>query len=189
MKRKRRDPKRFKPSPKDWKEAPLRLYGYDAKECDPKKCTTRKLIRLGLVKEANLGSLGRKSLILNPLSIRSISVEDKNFALERGILVLDMSWDKFESKMDDMTVGEVHRCLPYLIAANPTNYGKPTKLSSAEALAAAVHILGFKDLAEKLMSKFKWGPHFLTLNHELLEAYAEAETSKEIIKIQKEFII
>ncbi|NHI91774.1 MAG: DUF367 family protein [Candidatus Lokiarchaeota archaeon] len=166
----------------------MKLYAYDASECDPKKCTSKKLIRMGLLKEASLGTFGRKLLILNPLSIRSISIEDRDFALERGLLVLDMSWDKFEAKMEDMGVGEVHRCIPYLIAANPINYGKPTKLSSAEALAAAVFILGFKDMAEQLMSKFKWGPYFLTLNEELLEAYSEAKSSKEIIDIQSEFI-
>jgi pre-rRNA-processing protein TSR3 len=38
------------------------------------------------------------------------------------------------------------------------------------------------------MSQFKWGPHFLKLNEELLEAYSHAKTSIEVVNIQNEFI-
>jgi len=81
------------------------------------------------------------------------------------------------------------RCLPYLIAANPTNYGVPTKLSTVEALAAALYIAGFKDKAERLLSIFKWGPNFIVLNQERLEGYAQAKDSAEVVEVQKGFII
>jgi pre-rRNA-processing protein TSR3 len=74
------------------------------------------------------------------------------------------------------------------VAANPTNYGKPCILSTAEAVAATFYIVGLKNNAIQIMSSFKWGPHFLELNRELLEAYSRAESSREVVKIQDEFI-
>jgi len=49
-------------------------------------------------------------------------------------------------------------------------------------------MVGFKDIAVNIMSRFKWGPHFLELNHELLEAYSNAKDSMEVVKIQNDFI-
>jgi len=80
------------------------------------------------------------------------------------------------------------RCLPYLVAANPVNYGVPTKLSTVEALAAALYIAGFKEKAEQLLSKFKWGLQFVALNRELLEGYARARDSGEVVALQRKFM-
>ncbi len=88
----------------------------------------------------------------------------------------------------ELSVRGVSRCLPYLIAANPVNYGVPTKLSTVEALAAALYIAGFGEEAERLLSIFKWGPQFFTLNKELLDSYASAKNSSEVVELQKLFI-
>jgi len=82
----------------------------------------------------------------------------------------------------------ISRCLPYLIAVNPVNYGVPTKLSTVEALAAALYIAGFGEEAERLLSIFKWGLHFLVLNRELLDSYAQAKDSAEVVELQRSFI-
>jgi pre-rRNA-processing protein TSR3 len=74
--------------------------------------------------------------------------------------------------------------LPILFAGNPVNYSKATKLSTVEALAGALYIAGFKEDAKKLLSVFVWGHTFLELNANLLENYAAARDSAEIVRMQ-----
>ncbi len=74
--------------------------------------------------------------------------------------------------------------MPVLIAGNPTNYAKATKLSTVEALAGALYIAGFKEDAKKLLSIFVWGHTFLDLNLNLLESYSLAKDSTEIVQMQ-----
>ncbi len=74
-----------------------------------------------------------------------------------------------------------------MLAANPTNYAKLGKLSSVEALAGALYILNEKELAAKMMDKFKWGHTFLQLNANLLEDYAAAETEEQVIELEEEY--
>ena len=56
------------------------------------------------------------------------------------------------------------RAVPYLIATNPTNFGKPWRLNCVEALAAAFYITGFPTYAERLLSNFGWGGAFWDVN-------------------------
>lgn len=80
------------------------------------------------------------------------------------------------------------RLLPFLVAANPINYGKPCKLSCVEAIAATLYICGFTEEARWFMGKFSWGHAFLELNERLLNAYASCKSSDEILKVQNEYI-
>ena len=50
------------------------------------------------------------------------------------------------------------------------------------------YLTRFKDEARELMDGFKWGHTFLELNHDLLEAYSEVDSSAEVVKIQNEFL-
>ncbi len=74
--------------------------------------------------------------------------------------------------------------MPILIAANPVNFGKLTKLTTAEAIAAALYIAGFKKQSEDLLSIFTWGHTFFELNYILLDNYVQAKDSGEIVDMQ-----
>lgn len=157
-------------------------------EDDPKKCTARKLVRMKLARLADdPRRLPGEAIVLNPLAERAISRADRKRAEISGIVVLDCSWKRlktFPTIRRDLR----HRALPFLVAANPVNFGRPCILSSAEALAAALWIIGEREQAKLVMSKFGWGETFISLNNELLEAYTSAANSAAVIEMQKEYI-
>jgi pre-rRNA-processing protein TSR3 len=78
--------------------------------------------------------------------------------------------------------------VPFLVAANPVNYGRPMQLSCVEALAATMYIGGFKEEAADLLSKFRWGPVFIKVNQELLDIYSECKDGLEVIAAQNKFL-
>ena len=131
--------------------------------CSPKKCTALKLERLGLLRIITKvsGSL-KNAILLNPFSEKEISVNDRNLTFKYGIIVIDCSWKRILNFKDFQIKNG--RKLPPLLAVNPTNYGKWEKLSSVEALAAALYITDHRNCADLLLSKFSWGNNFLKLN-------------------------
>jgi pre-rRNA-processing protein TSR3 len=161
---------------------------YHADQDDPRKCTTLKLKRFGLARVVgHVKALPHDAVILNPFSEKAFSPADRWLIMSHGLAAIDCSWIHADQAFELSTRG-ASRALPYLIAANPVNYGTPTKLSTVEALAAALYIAGFPDEAQTILSKFKWGPEFLRLNQRLLDAYAKAKDSSEIVGLQREFM-
>jgi pre-rRNA-processing protein TSR3 len=160
---------------------------YHARQCDPKKCSTLKLKRFGLVRVVyRVQQLPTASILLNPYGERAFSPIDRIRIEQHGLVALDYSWE--HGVQPRLPAFVVSRCLPFLVAANPVNFGTPTKLSTVEALAAALYIAGFKPDAEKLLGIFKWGPEFVRLNYERLEAYAKAKDSSKILDLQRGYM-
>ncbi|MEM2214595.1 MAG: DUF367 family protein [Candidatus Nezhaarchaeales archaeon] len=148
----------------------IKLYVLMLEECDPDKCTANKLVRFGLVKPLRrLKEVPRGCIVLNPLAEDYLSIKDREIAFQRGLLAVDCSWKSVQNFFNNVSIKGHHRRLPRLIAVNPINFGNPHILSTVEALAASLYILGFKDQAEELLSIFKWGSHFLKVNEKLLE--------------------
>lgn len=75
------------------------------------------------------------------------------------------------------------RLLPYLVAANPVNYGKPYKLTCVEAIAACLRMIGHPSM-ELYLSKFKWGRNFLSLNEQLFDEYESCENAAQLLQTQ-----
>lgn len=78
------------------------------------------------------------------------------------------------------------RLLPELVATNPVNYGKVSKLNCVEALAAALYVCSMPKLGEILLSKFGWGHAFPTVNAEIIEKYIHCKNEKEIKAVAQE---
>ncbi|MHA1951007.1 MAG: DUF367 family protein [Candidatus Thorarchaeota archaeon] len=161
---------------------------YHANQCAPKKCTGTRLGRMRKAKIVqNMRFIPRGAVVLNPVSEVAFSAADRESVLKAGLVALDCSWKQAEKIFAASRAG-AQRSLPYLLAANPTNTYKPVKLSTAEALAAALYILGLTEQADDLLSVFKWGHSFITLNREWLDSYAECSTSSEVVKVQTEIM-
>lgn len=78
--------------------------------------------------------------------------------------------------------------VPYLVAANTVNYGKPWRLNCVEALAACFAIVGHRDWAEEVLSHFSWGQSFLDINEDLFDIYEECTDSESVQAAQKEWL-
>ena len=162
----------------------ISLYAFRDNSCDPRKCTVKKLERAGFLKIfQKLQQVPRNTLILDPTAEQALSPADR---FVKSLTVLDCSWEVLDT--GTISSWRIRRALPFLMAANPVNFGKPCKLSSVEAVAAALYIMGEKDRAKELLSKVNWGIRFLEVNREPLELYALAKDSTEVVKYQALFI-
>ncbi len=126
-----------------------------------------------------------QAVVLDPYAARTLMQTDRRLIASHGIVAIDCSWERAEESLRGF-MGETRR-LPRLLAANPTKFSQLGVLSSVEALSAGFYIIGFQKRARLLLSKFKWGPHFLTLNEEPLREYAAAKSEAEVSEIDRSF--
>ncbi|EGZ04769.1 hypothetical protein PHYSODRAFT_362612 [Phytophthora sojae] len=166
---------------------PVTLRMWDFQQCDSKRCTGRKLCRLGYIKSMKPGAHFR-GLVLSPAGESIVSPADRGIVEGTGISVIDCSWAKVQELPYKQLRSGVHRLLPFLVAANSVNYGRPHKLSCAEAIAATLYIVGLKDEAVQLMDEFSWGAEFLKINADCLEAYAACEDSAQVVAAQEAYL-
>ena len=159
---------------------------HDKCQCDPKKCTAKRMLKFGLGKEAKtLASIPSGSVVLSPFSETALSPADIVHA-KRGLVVMDLTWTNISDF--PRPKGVIERALPYLLASNPVNWGRPMELNSAEAVLASLLILGEKEQAELFMGRFNWAPEFIRLNGPLLEDYSKAKDSADVVRIQNEYL-
>jgi len=158
---------------------------YDKCQCDPKKCTAKRMMKFGLGKEVGLSNIPSGAIVLSPFSDKALSPVDRTYA-KKGLVVMDLTWTNIDDFPRVRRTEE--RALPYLLAANPINWGRPMELNSAEAVMASLVILGEDDQAAEFIQRFNWAPEFMRLNGSMLEDYAKAKDSAEVVKIQNEYI-
>ena len=78
--------------------------------------------------------------------------------------------------------------VPYLVAANATNYGRPWRLNCAEALAAAFYICGHEDWARDVLQHFSYGEPFLEINGQLLQRYAACKDEDQVKETEEKWL-
>ncbi len=160
-------------SPRLENQTSPRIMIYDYHQDDPSKCTSARLQKFRLATRLHsLKDIPRSAVVLNPSSNLTLSSKDRTLIEQYGLVGLDCSWNLSEDILQNNFKGE-NRRLPILLAGNPTNYSVRGRLSTAEALAAALVITGFEKQAQRLLAVFNWGNTFLTLNKEPLEAYSQ----------------
>ncbi|KAJ3175883.1 ribosome biogenesis protein tsr3 [Geranomyces variabilis] len=165
---------------------PLAMWDFD--HCDPKRCSGRKLARLNMIKTLRVGGTKFKGIVLSPKGAMSVSPADRSIVESGGACVVDCSWARVEEVPFDKIRSPHERLLPYLVAANPVNYGKPFKLNCVEALAACFFIVGLEEYGHILLSKFKWGHAFWDINESLFKRYQRCTSSIEVVAAQNAYI-
>ena len=152
------------------------------KQDEPKKCTAAKLVKFGLAKDVNKTTIN--TLILDPFAEKTLLNKDKK--LISSITGIDCSWNLVGQTFTKKFIG-LERKLPPLFAGNPVNYSKLNKLTTVEAVSAALYILGYQDHSLKMLEKFKWGHTFFDLNKQLLDEYSKIESENQVKEILQNY--
>lgn len=155
---------------------PRLLFAY-LNQDDPKKSTMKKLERFGMARKVPLAKATR-ALSLTPYADAYLLPADREIAIKTGLLLIDGSWNRITS-IEALRL-RYPRKLPVLVPVNPVNFGKPGKLSSVEAMAAALFIMGFGEDAGAVLSKFNWGQNFIPMNIQPLEEYVKCRTQEDV---------
>jgi len=151
---------------------------------DPDKCTARRLASFDLVELHRSTRATPAGVVLDPFAERALSPADR--AESDRLVALDCSWETARAAAFDLD--GIHRSLPFLVAGNPVNYGTAFQLTTVEALAGALVILGEREQAEELLGAVNWGETFLDLNAEPLERYAACEDSTAVVAVQDDYL-
>lgn len=163
----------------------LQLRMWDFNQCDPKRCTGARLVQRGHLTRMKLSQPFR-GLVLSAGGETAVSPADAGLLETIGLSVIDCSWARL-AEIPRMKAGR-HRLLPFLVAANTVNYGRPSKLSCAEAVAATLYICGQQEASVAILQEFSWGMEFLRLNQELLDMYASCTDSQDVVDKQNEWL-
>ncbi|KAI1267079.1 hypothetical protein F5Y18DRAFT_355707 [Xylariaceae sp. FL1019] len=171
----------------DAEEVPFKAACWDLNHCDPKRCSGKKLIRLGLMRDLHFGQR-HNGVIITPNGKTTLSPADSELMDQYGAAVVECSWARTQEVQWSKVGGKCERLLPYLVAANTVNYGKPYRLNCAEALAASFFICGHPDWAEQVMRPFNYGESFLAINSKLLKKYAACADEAGIKECEKAWL-
>ena len=166
---------------------PITIY-YTAQD-DPRKNTALRMKKAGHARVVDdLKKVPLGGVLLNPFAKKALSREDLPDMQKRGLIGLDCSWRQADEAFPLLQGQVKSRALPFLVAGNPAKYGTPFELSTVEAVAAALWIVGEPRLARRVLSCVPWADTFWAVNENPLADYALCETSKEIVEAQLAYL-
>ena len=158
---------------------------------DPKKCTAKKMEKYeNAIVHNRISKSPKRGFLLNPRSNNLLGPDDKRMIdLGASLVALDCSWKQIDASLNsiEMNTKLVSKSLPLVLAANEISWGKPGRLSTVEAFAISLWILGKERQAKKILQPFRFGQQFLELNKEPLVAYSSAKSNEELEKLQWDF--
>lgn len=141
-------------------------------------------MKIGLMRELHIGQK-HSGVIISPNAKQTISPADRELMEQYGAAVVECSWARVKEVPWPKIGGKCERLLPYLVAANSVNYGKPWRLNCVEALGAAFYICGHPEWAEEVLSHFSYGQSFLDINSSILKRYAACQDEAEMKKTEE----
>ncbi len=170
-------------------DVPLHVIHLD--QDDPKKCTSRRMQRFGHCRiHTDIRRSPKRGILLDPLAGLLLGPDDRSDIERGGALVgLDCSWKQIDESIEYLNKRTRlnGRTLPVVLAANPVSWGKPGRLSNAEAFAVSLVLLGRWEQAHRIMQPFNYSDQFFQLNEQPLEAYSNATTNDQLAELQWEF--
>ncbi|MCI4368569.1 MAG: DUF367 domain-containing protein [Thermoplasmata archaeon] len=171
------------PSPTTSPSIPVLLWV--AGEDHPRACTGRRLLERKVVRPLPARRPPRElPVLLDPRSDIPLSRNDREACERGGFAGVDCSWNRLGARggypEGPEWLGRLRerRRLPFLLAGNPQHYGRLAELNTAEAIAAALYVLGDAAGARSLLEEFAGSEGFWALNANLLESYANALDAK-----------
>uniref|UniRef100_A0A8C9HJF8 18S rRNA aminocarboxypropyltransferase n=1 Tax=Piliocolobus tephrosceles TaxID=591936 RepID=A0A8C9HJF8_9PRIM len=163
----------------------IKLFMIDYHECQNKKCSCKKLYRFKKIKRVQTNKKF-KGIVLTPFCDKYFSINDKNIIETHGLSVIDCSWKSID--LIKKVKYSNQRKLPYIIAVNSINYGKPYKLSCLESLAFCLYICNYNKQCIDILNIYKWSINFINVNKELLEKYKLCSNHDQIKNAENDFL-
>jgi pre-rRNA-processing protein TSR3 len=125
---------------------PFKAACWDFGHCDAKRCSGKRLMHFGMMRELPIGQKF-PGVVISPNAKKIVSAADRELLEQHGAAVVECSWVRVKEIPWTRIGGKCERLLPYLVAANPVNYGRPWRLNCVEALAACFFICGKEEWA------------------------------------------
>lgn len=144
-------------------------------------------MHFGIMRELTIGQKF-SGVVISPNAKRIISPADRDLLEQFGAAVVECSWARIKEVPWAKIGGKHERLLPYLVAANSVNYGRPWRLNCAEALAATFFICGHEDWAHEVLKHFSYGEPFLEINSQLLKRYSACKDEEEVKNTEKAWL-